>query len=111
MSKLASLLPKLKDELLEISIGDDYEELSLSDSTKKVNGVIFGYLKDIVDDFMIIDSFYINEKNELQSGNIVYLNTWQIKAFTKVKSNGCLNDVLLSVTHTRRIKHLLGLDE
>ncbi len=111
MSKLSGLMSKLNGELLEISIGDDYEDILSSDSTKKVNSVIFGFLRDIVDDFIILDSFYIDKKGEFKSGNIIYINTWHIKAFTKVKSNGCLNDALMSVSDTRKIKHLLGLDD
>lgn len=111
MSKLSSLLETLKGELLEISIGDDYEDIVLSDTTRKVNGVIFGILTDIVDDFLIVDSFFINKNGEVQTGNVIYINTWHVKVFTKVKSNGCLNDVLLSTTHTRRIKTILGLND
>lgn len=111
MSKLSSLLGTLKGELLEISIGDNYEDIVLSDTVKKVNGVIFGTLKDVVDDFLIVDSFFINKDGEVQTGNIVYINTWHVKVFTKVKSNGSLNDVLLSASHTRRIKAILGLND
>jgi len=111
MSKLAGLLPKLKGELVEVSVGDDYEDIVLSDTTKKVNGVIFGVLEDIVDDFMILNSLYVNKDGEIKTGNIVYINIFQIKIFTKIKSQGSLNDVLLSSAHSRRIKQLLGLNE
>ena|SRR5690606_18325538 len=111
MSKLNGLLPKLKGELLEISIGDEYEEILSADSSKKVNGVIYGVLQDIVDEFIILDSFYLDKEGRISSGNIIYINSWAIKMFTKVKSNGCLNDILLSSNHTRKIKYLLGLND
>jgi len=111
MSKINALLPTLKGKLLEISIGDDYEELVMSDHVKKVNGVIYGFLKDIVDDFIILDCFYINKQNEIKSGNIIYINTWAIKAFTEVNSSGSLNDVLLGSGHTRKIKAMLGFND
>lgn len=111
MSKLQTLLPHLKDELLEISIGDEYEEIISSDTVKKVNGVIYGVLKDIIDDFLIVDCYYLDKNGRLVSGNIVYINSWAIKVFTKVKANGCLNDVLLSSSHSRKVKYLLGLDD
>jgi hypothetical protein len=111
MSKIDSLLPVLRGKLLEISIGDEYEELQMSDHVKKINGVIYGVLKDIVDDFLILDCYYINQKGLLSDGNIVYVNSWAIKVFTEVKPTGCLNDILLSSSHTRKMKVLLGLDE
>lgn len=111
MSKLDALLPKLKGKLLEISIGDEYEELQMSDHVKKVNGVIYGILRDIIDDFLVLDCYYLTAKGELADGNVVYINSWAIKVFTEVKPKGCLNDVLLSSSHTRRMKTMLGLDE
>lgn len=111
MSKMDALLPILKGKLLEISIGDEYEELVMNDHIKKVNGVVYGILEDIIDEFIVINCYYITKQNELKLGNIVYINTWAIKAFTQVNSRGCLNDVLLGSSHTRKIKAILGLDE
>lgn len=111
MSKMDGLLPRLKDELLEFHVGDDYEEIHMADTTKKISGVIYGILRDIVDEFLVVDSFYLDRNGALVSGNIIYINTWAIKMFTKVKYNGCLNDVLLSRAHTRKIKELLGISD
>ncbi len=106
-----SLLPTLKGKLLEISVGDEYEEIVMSDHVRKVNGVIYGILQDIVDEFIVISCYYISKDGKLQSGNVVYINTWAIKAFTQVNASGCLNDVFLSSDHTRKIKALLGLND
>jgi hypothetical protein len=111
MSKLDELFPKLKDELVEICVGDEYEELVMSDTTRKVNGSIFGKCKELIGDFLVLDCYYINKNNELSLGNIIYLNTWQIKAITKVKSNGSLKDIFMSSADSRKMKMLLGLDE
>lgn len=110
MSDLKRLLPKLKSKLLEIFIGDEYEEIVLSDHVIKVNGVIYGKLEDIVDDFLVINCFYINKEGELVDGNIVYINSWHVKAITEAKK-GSLNDVLLSASHSRKIRQLLGINE
>lgn len=111
MSELKGLLPVLKNQLLEICVGDEYEELLTADSTRKVNGVIYGVLKDIVDDFLVLDSYFLTKEGKINSGNIIYINTWAVKMFTKVNANGSLNDVMLSSDHTRKMKHLLGLNE
>ena len=111
MSKMDALLPRLKGKLLEISVGDEYEEIVLSDHVRKVNGVIYGILQDIVEEFLVLDCYYITKEGQLQDGNIIYINTWAIKAFTEVNSQGCLNDVFLSSDHTRKMKALLGIDD
>lgn len=105
----SELFKTLKGELLEISIADEYEELVFSDSVKKVNGVIFGYLKDVVEDILILDSFMINEDHKLVSGNTIYINTWYVKVFTKLNEKGTLGDIFLSSAHSRRIKEMLGI--
>jgi hypothetical protein len=111
MSSIADLLPNLKDELIELCIGDDYEELVMSDNVRKVNGSIFGYCRDIVGDFVVVDCFFVNKRNEVVPGNRVYINSWSIKAITKVKSNGSLNDVFMSSADARKLKAMLGIDE
>lgn len=111
MSEMRSLLPKLKGKLLEISIGDEYEELIMSDHIKKVNGVIYGTLENIIEDFLVINCFFVTKTGVLSDGNIVYLNSWNVKAFTEVNSTGSLNDVFLSSTHTRKMKDLLGIND
>jgi hypothetical protein len=109
MSELKGLLPELKGQLLEISLGGEYEELNTADSTRKVNGVVYGVLKNIVDDFLVLDSYHLTKDGKMSGGNIIYINTWAIQMFTVVNSSGSLNDVMLSSAHTRKIKYLLGL--
>lgn len=103
---LNSLFVGLKGKLLELSVDDDYEELVLSDHTKKVNGVIYGYLREVVEGFIVLECFYIDNNNTLSLGNRVYVNTDWIKVFTEVNNKGCLNDVLLSSSHSRKIKEM-----
>lgn len=111
MSDITGLLPTLKGKLLEVSIGDEYEELVMADHVKKVNGVIYGVLQDITGDFFVLNCYHITKEGQLSDGNIVYLNSWNIKAFTEVNSHGCLNDVFLSSSHTHKMKVLLGIHD
>jgi hypothetical protein len=110
MANLVELLPDLQDQLIEICVGDEYEELLTADSTRKVNSVIYGILKDVIDNFFVVDSFYLTKEGKLSSGNILYINSWTVKLITKVKPAGSLNDVMLSAEHTRKIKYLLGIE-
>lgn len=111
MSKLDGLLPRLKGEMLEICIGDEYEELVLFDNVRKVNTVIYGTFEEVVDDFVIINSFFTDVDGEFKQGNILYINTWHIKAFTKLKSNGSLGEAFMSSDHSNKVKRLIGFNE
>jgi len=111
MTEIKDLLPELKNELLEVCVGDEYEEILSADSVRKINGVIYGVLKNIVGDFLILDSYRVDKTGKIVSGNIIYINSWAVKMFTKVDSNGSLSDVLLSSSHTRKIKARLGIKE
>ncbi len=110
MSSVADLLPYLQNKYVEISIGDEYEEIVMSDHTKKINVVIYGKVIGTVADFLILNCFYIDSDNNLQKDNTVYLNTWNIKAITEITpENNGLNSVFLSASHNKKIRKLLGL--
>lgn len=110
MSQLKKLLPILQGKLLEISVGDDYEELVLSDHVSKVNGVIYGELDDIVDDFLVVRCYFIDKQGRLVKDNVVYINSWHVKVMKEAR-NGSLNDVFLGASHSRKIRALAGIDE
>jgi len=107
MSDATGILSKLQGKLLEVSVGDEYEEIVLSDHVQKINGVIYGTLVDIIGDFFVLNCYYMDNSKNLRQGNLVYLNSWNIKAFTELNNEGSLNDVFLSAPHTRRVKELL----
>lgn len=109
MSDIKSLLTKIKNKYMEILVVDDYEDLVLSDFTQKVNSAIFGKVVDLIGDFLVVECLYFTADGELKTGNIIYLNTWNIKAMTELNDKGSMNDVLLGVNHARKIKKLLGI--
>lgn len=100
------LFPLIKGRLMEISIGDVYEEIVLSDHTKSINSTIYGTVQDLLGDFLILDCYFSNATGEVSSGNIVMLNTWNIKAMTEVNGSGSLNDVFMGTKDVRKIKRL-----
>lgn len=111
MKDLEKLLPRLRNKFLEITLGDEYEEIVLSDFTRKINGIIYGKLEDVIGDFLVLNCFYVNREGELCSGNMIYLNCWQVKAMTEVKTNGSLNDAMVGTEHINKIRRLIGLIE
>lgn len=102
------LITKFKGKIIEIYIGDQYESLNFDDYSQQQNATIFGRLVDVLDRFLILDCFYINpQTGELATGNLVYINTFQIRAMCEVNDEGCLDDIFLSAKHATKVKKLL----
>lgn len=110
-------LPKISDiltkkytgKVLELYIGDQYETLNFDDYSTPKNCSIFGTLIDVLDRFVIFDCFYMDQKTkELRSGNKIFINFFQIRAFTEVNGKGSLGDIFLSVDDAKEIRKLIA---
>lgn len=111
MQDLTKLLPLLKDKYIELYVGSTFEELHFTDHSKTVDGAIYGKLNDVVGDFLIIDSFFIDRKdpNVIKTGNILLINSWSVIAISIIDGAGSLEDALLSVSHVHKIKAILNV--
>jgi hypothetical protein len=102
------LLNKYKGKVLELYIGDQCETLNFDDFSVPQNCSIFGKLVDVLDRFVILDCYYIDHKTkQLKTGHNVYINAFQIRAFTEIDGNGSLGDVFLHVNDAKVIRNLL----
>lgn len=100
-------LLSLKGSLLEIYIGDicstmNYDEVSVPQCSS-----IFGKLIDVLDRFVVLECLYIDKSNNLQSGNKVYINAFQIRAMTILDGKGSLQDIFLDIKDAAHIRKLL----
>ena|ERR1700733_1398263 len=103
------LLNKYKGKVLELYIGDQYETLNFDDYSTPKNCSIFGTLIDVLDRFVIFDCYYMDQKTrELRSGNRIFINAFQIRAFTEVNGKGSLGDIFLSVDDAKEIRKLIS---
>ena len=102
----AELVYKLmKDKLVEVYIGDTYEDLKSQDSTMKVNAVICGIVKGAYGDCLILDCAYVEQNSKkIIFGNIVCLNERSIRTLTEVDNNGSLKDTFISSKEALLIK-------
>jgi hypothetical protein len=110
LRKFTDDLISKKGKILEIYIGDQCETLNFEDYSVPQNCSIFGKLIDVLDRVILLDCFYVDSKKQLRTGNIVYINTFQIRAMSEVNGEGSLGDVFLHVNDAGRIRKLiLGL--
>lgn len=106
------LINKFKGKLIEIYIGDQYESLNFEDFSQQQNATIFGRLVDVLDRFLILSCYYVDKRtNRLKSGNLVYVNTFQIKTMTEVGDDGSLEDIFLSSKDVSKVRKLLELEK
>lgn len=111
MKDLDKLLTYFKDKYIQIYLGEQYEEIQLDDHTYEIISVIYGKLIDVVSDFLVIDCFYVSSSKdfkEIKSGNIIFINSWQVKMMTAFDDKGTIDDILLSGKHTGSIKSMIN---
>ena len=111
MSNMRDILPYLQNRLVEICVGTEYEEIVLADHNQKINGAIFGILKDIVGDFIYLHCYFVDKNGQLKSGCEVFINCIQITAMVPITANGgSLSDVMLGVSSINKIKKVLEIE-
>jgi hypothetical protein len=97
----------MKEKLVEVYIGDTYEDLKSQDSTTKINAVLCGIVKAAYAECLILDCAYVDQATKKPSfGNIVFLNERCIRTITEVDMLGTLKDTFISSKECLIIKNL-----
>lgn len=98
-------LLSLKGKYLELYIGDQCETMNYDEISVPQNSSIFGKLIDVLDRFIILQCLYINKLGDLQNGNKIYINAFQIRAMTVLDGNGSLRDIFLNSKDANAIRN------
>lgn len=93
----------LKNEIIEVLIGESYEELQLDQLNANYPAMIVGRVIDAYGDVLVLDCFYY-EKKQLKKDKILYLNGFHIKCLSKIDGNVSIEDLLLRSRNTKSIK-------
>jgi len=109
MSNISELFPIIKNKLVEIAIGDEYEQVVNNDANINMQSVVVGYPIEIYGDFIAVKTMFLDDKNVIQRDNLIYINSMQIKLITEINSNGSLDNSMMSVLDVNLIKRKLGL--
>jgi len=107
----AELIAKtMKDKVVEVYIGDSYEDIKYDDSTTKYPAVLVGKVVPAYAECLVLNCIYVDQPSKkIKSGNIVCLNERAIRMLTEVDEKGLLIDTFLSSrNHSKIVKDFLN---
>lgn len=104
----AELLAKtLLGKVVEVYIGDNYENVNYDDATVNYAAVLVGKVVTAYAECLVLNCVYIDQQTKQHKfGNIVCLNERAIRTITEVNDSGVLRDTFLSTRDSRVIKDL-----
>ncbi len=96
-----------KDKLIEIYVGDSYENISLDQQSSQYPAVFCGKVIGAYKECLILSSIYIKDK-QVSLGKLMFINERGIRTLSEVDEKGKLQDLFLSSSDSTKIKKLLG---
>lgn len=105
----AELIAKVfTGRVVEIYVGDTFEDVKYDDSTQKYAAVVVGKVVAAYAECIVLNCAYMDQATKtMQFGNIVCLNERGIRTITEVDNNGILKDTFLSSRDAKIVKGLL----
>lgn len=106
----AELIAKvLKNKVVEVYIGDTYEDIKYDDSTQKYAAVLIGKVVTAYAECLVLNCAYIDQATKsMKFGNIVCLNERAVRTITEVDDTGVLKDTFLSTRDSKIVKGLFN---
>ena len=106
---MAEFIAKVwKDKVVEIYIGDTYEDLKFEDSTQKSPAILVGKVVAAYAECLILNCAFSDPITcNMQFGNIVALNERGIRTITEIDDTGILKNTFLNIKDGKRIKEAL----
>jgi hypothetical protein len=92
-----------KDKLIEIYLGDSYEEVRTEQISTNYPSVFCGKVLGAFKECLIINCMYESDK-KMKPGNILFINERSIRALTEVDNNGVIEDLFVRSRETPAIK-------
>jgi len=102
----AELMAKVwAGKIIEIYIGDTYEDIKFEDSTQKYPAVLIGKVITAYAECLILDCAYVEPgSKDIKFGNIVCLNERSVRTITEVDEKGILKDTFLNSRDSKIVK-------
>lgn len=106
----AELINKLwAGKVIEVYIGDTYEDIKFDDSTQKYPAVLIGKVIDAYGECLVLNCAYVEQGTKtIKFGNMVCLNERSVRTITEVDDMGILKDTFLSSRDGRIVKAALN---
>lgn len=97
----------LKDQNVEIFLGDTYETIKQSDYDVNTFAIMYGKIVAGYGDCLLINSFYVDGiDKELKAGNIILINAFNIKAISLMDDKGTIQQALIGSRHIRKHRQI-----
>lgn len=87
------LAETLKDKLVEIYLGDSYEEVSVDQISTAYPAVFCGKVVGAYAECLMINCAFVNDSKKVQVGKMLFINERAIRALTQIDGNGVLQDM------------------
>jgi hypothetical protein len=109
-TSFAELIAKIwTGKLLEIYVGDTYEDIKYDDSTQKYAAVVIGKVIAAYGECLVLNCAYVEQgSKKICFGNLITLNERSVRFITEVDGNGILKDCFLSTRDSRIVKDLFS---
>lgn len=99
----------LKDQVIEIYVGDSFEEIHLEQSSSNYPAVFVGKFIGAYGECIILDSIYVDQKEKtVKSGNLLFIHEKSVKAIDIADSKGTLQDMFCTSKDVPLIKSFLS---
>ena len=89
------LAESLKDKVIEIYLGDSYEEVSTEQISVSYPAVICGKIVSAYRECLVISSIYVDKKRVVKPGKLIFINERAIRALSEVSGDSFLEDMFL----------------
>ncbi|SRR6266404_3938107 len=93
-----------KDQLIEIYLGDSYEEHNLDQISTSYPAVFCGKVVSAYRECLIISSVYVDDAKKIQLGNMMFINERSIRALNQIDGNGIMEDMFLRSRESLDVK-------
>ncbi len=107
---MAELVAKIwAGKVIEVYIGDTFEDIKYDDSTQKYVAILVGKVIDAYGECLVMNCVYIDQiSKSAKLGNIVCLNERSIRTITEVDGSGILKDTFLSSRDGKIVKEVFS---
>lgn len=95
----------LENKIVEIYLGNSYEELNFDQFKQDYPSVLVGKVVSAYGNCLVLETVYINGSNKESIGKLLFINDISIHAVSEVVGDSSLEDVMF---RSRETKKLLG---
>lgn len=97
-----------KDKIIEIYLGDSYEEVSTEQVSTSYPAIFCGKVVGAYRECLILNAAFVGGDKKLHMGNLLFINERAIRALNEVDGRGILQDMLLRSRESLEIKKHFG---